>query len=124
MRGDIVADSTGDWHTIGLKKDGTVVAVLWHVRDFCDVSGWRGIIAVSSTAGYIIGLKKDGTVVTVGDGSYGRCSDVSAWRDIVAVSAGHGHVVGLEKDGTMVAAGWNDFDQCLVDGLENIQLPH
>ena len=33
--------SAGKFHTVGLKSDGTVVAVGWNKKGQCDVSGWR-----------------------------------------------------------------------------------
>ena len=35
--------SAGGWHTVGLKADGTVVAVGANGDGQCDVSDWRGI---------------------------------------------------------------------------------
>ena len=40
---DIVEISAGDGHTVGLKSDGTVVAVGWNFYGQCDVSGWKNI---------------------------------------------------------------------------------
>ena len=40
---DIVAISAGYWHTVGLKADGTVVAVGYNEFGQCDVSGWTNI---------------------------------------------------------------------------------
>lgn len=40
---DIVAISAGDAHTVGLKADGTVVAVGYKKNGQCDVSGWKDI---------------------------------------------------------------------------------
>ena len=42
---DIVAVSAGKWdHTVGLKSDGTVVAVGDNYYGQCDVSGWKNIM--------------------------------------------------------------------------------
>lgn len=35
--------AAGCRHTIGLKSDGTVMAVGWNKHGQCDVSDWRGI---------------------------------------------------------------------------------
>ena len=73
--------SAGHYHTVGLKSDGTVVAVGSNNYGQCDVSGWKNIVAVSARASYTIGLKSDGTVVAVGWNNYGQC-DVSEWKRI------------------------------------------
>ncbi len=94
--------SAGDDHTVGLKSDGTVVAVGEEYRGQCKVSDWTDIIAVAAGDDYTVGLKKDSTVVAVGCNYQGQC-EVSDWTDIVAVAAGYHHCVGLRKDGTVVA---------------------
>ena len=108
-RGEAAAHSettvSASWiHTVGVRADGTVVAVGWNEDGECDVSDWRDIIAVSAGDGHTVGLRSDGTVVAVGENGYGKC-DLSDWSDIVAVSAGSGHTVGLKSDGTVVAVG-------------------
>ena len=92
----------GSWYTVGLKSDGTVVAVGSNSLGQCDVEGWTDIVAASAGSVYTVGLKSDGTVVAVGNNSSGQC-DVEGWTDIVAVSAGSMHTVGLKSDGTVVA---------------------
>jgi alpha-tubulin suppressor-like RCC1 family protein len=114
----IVAISTGDWHTVGLKADGTLVAVGQNDHGQCDVTGWRDIVAISTGKSHTMGLKADGTVVAVGYNGYGEC-DVSGWTDIVAISAGGYHTVGLRADGTVVATKYTgDYyhGQCDVSG--------
>ena len=111
--------STGEFHTIGLKSDGTVVTVGSNSDGQCDVSGWTDIIAISTSDSHTIGLKSDGTVVAVGNNKDGQC-DVSDWTDIVAVSAGGYHTVGLKSDGTVVATGSNSHGQCNVSGWTDI----
>ena len=118
-------------HTVGLKADGTVVAVGDNEYGQCDVSDWRDIVAVSAGGWHTVGLKSDGTVVAVGrntDWDYEYCGqcDVSDWTDIVAISTGTEHTVGLKSDGTVVATGsntdWNGeyCGQCDVSGWTDI----
>ena len=111
--------AAGFSHTVGLKADGTVVAVGWIGDGQCDVSGWRDIVAVSARWDHTVGLKADGTVAAVGDNEGGQC-DVSGWTDIVAVAAGYAHTVGLRADGTVVAVGDNEDGQCDVSGWRDI----
>ena len=87
---------------MGLKADGTVVAVGSNSYGLCDVSSWQDIVQVSAGNSHTVGLKADGTVVAVGFNCGGSC-DVSSWQDIVQVSAGDDHTVGLKADGTVVA---------------------
>ena len=71
-------------HTVGLRSDGTVIAVGDNDDGQCDVSGWTDIVAVSAGEYHTVGLRSDGTVVAVGatrDFDLGQC-DVSGWTDI------------------------------------------
>ena len=73
--------SAGSSHTVGLKADGTVVAVGDNDHGQCDVSGWTDMVAISAELYYTVGLKADGTMVAVGENKYGQC-DVSGWTNI------------------------------------------
>ena len=110
--------------TVGVKTDGTVVAVGNNDDRQCNVDYWTDIVAVSAGDSYTVGLKSDGTVVATGDsddyGDYGQ-RDVEEWTDIVAISAGNWHTVGLKSDGTVVATGYNDDGQCNVGDWTNIK---
>ena len=119
------AISAGSGHTVGLKSDGTVVAVGYNKYGQCDVSEWTDIVAVSAGTFHTVGLKSDGTVVAKVYKEdklikyFGQC-DVSEWTDIVAVSAGMWHTVGLKSDGTVVAVGDNNDGQCNVEDWTDI----
>lgn len=122
---DIVAIN-GDWHILGLKSDGTVVAEGSNYYGQCKVSGWKNIIAIAAGGSHSVGLRVDGTVVAVGDNDCGQCN-VSGWSDIVAIAAGYDHTVGLKSDGTVVATKYiesyqnEDYrGQCDVINWENI----
>ena len=77
----MVAVAAGDRHTVGLKSDGTVVAVGDNYYGQCDVSDGKDIVAVVSGGWSTVGLKSDGTVVAVGNNDKGQCN-VSSWRNI------------------------------------------
>ena len=118
--------SAGKDHTVGLKADGTVVAVGNNGFGQCGVDGWTDIVAVSAGHYHTVGLKADGTVVATSyTGKYydGQCG-VYGWTDIVAVSAGYSHTVGLKADGTVVATKFINEEyhsgQCDVDGWTDI----
>ena len=111
--------SAGCWHTVGLRSDGTVIAVGRNGDGQCDVSGWTDIVAVSAGGWHTVGLRSDGTVVAVENNDDGQC-DVSGWTDIVSVSAGDAYTVGLRSDGTVIAVGGNYVGQCDVSGWTDI----
>ena len=126
--------AVSDWHTVGLKSDGTVVAVGENDYGQCDVGNWTDIVNVAVGEYHTVGLKADGTVVATGCTNYepspslpipwvnvqgGQCN-VSAWRDITQVAGGVYHTVGLKADGTVVAVGLNDYGQCDVGNWTNI----
>jgi len=112
----------GGWYTLGLKSDGTVVAVGYNSYGQCDVGNWTNIIQVDGGYEHTVGLKTDGTVVAIGYNGYGQC-EVGNWTDIIQVVAGRGHTVGLKSDGTVVAVGLNAYGQCNVgDWTDIIQI--
>lgn len=99
--------SAGPHHTVGIKNDGTVVAVGANFFGDCDVANWKDIIAVSASDARTIGLQSNGKVVATKytgnpSGYTGKC-DVSDWTNVVEISAGPSHTVGLKADGTVVA---------------------
>ena len=130
---NIVAIAAGNYHTVGLKKDGTVVAVGDNNFGQCNTLNWSNVVAVFADESFTVGLKADGTVVAVGESigqrnttlrnAYINCnlpfknSDFTVdnthnWKDIVVVADGGNHRVGLKADGTVVACGLNSDGQC------------
>ncbi|MCJ7669488.1 MAG: hypothetical protein MUO61_03090, partial [Dehalococcoidia bacterium] len=81
--------AAGSDHTVGLKSDGTVVAVGYIYSGQCEVGNWTGITQVAAGEAHTVGLKSDGTVVAVGNNYHGQCA-VSNWTDITQVAAGGG----------------------------------
>jgi len=122
---DIIQVAAGDTQTVGLKSDGTVVAVGWgYVREEgekgpCEVGGWTGINQTAAGGLYTVGLKSDGTVVAVGYNYDGQC-DVGGWANITQVAASGGHTVGLRSNGTVVAVGACALGQCEVGNWTGI----
>jgi hypothetical protein len=107
-------------NTVGLKCDGTVIAVGHNDFGQCNVGHWIDITQVASGGGQTVGLKSGGTVVAVGYNKYGQCN-VGGWRGIVQVSAGMSYTVGLRSDGSVVAVGDNYEGQCDVGGWTDIK---
>jgi len=111
--------SAGCMNTVGLKADGTVVAVGSNSSGQCNTSDWREFVAVSAGGFHTVGLKANGMVIVVGGKSDGL-RNTSSWREIIAVSAGGIHTVGLKAEGMVVAVGDNGFDQCNTSDWRDI----
>ena len=106
-------------HTVGLRKDGTVIATGSNKDGKCDVDGWTNITAVFAGWYHTVGLRENHTVVATGLNDNGQLG-VSRWSDIVAITAGGWHTVGLRADGTVVAVGLNEQGQCDVEDWTDI----
>ncbi len=98
----------GFYHTVGLKKDGTVLAAGDDSYGQCRVSDWKDVTAVAAGAYHTVGLKKDGTVLAVGRTTEKQCN-VSSWHDIVMIAAADYATFGLTADGTVLHTGYNDY---------------
>ena len=58
--------AAGGYHTVGLKSDGTVIAVGRNWAGQCEIGGWTDIIQVAAGYGHTVGVKSAGTVVAAG----------------------------------------------------------
>ena len=96
--------AAGSGHTVGVKADGTVVAVGRNSNGECNVASWTHIVQVAAGYWHTVGLRDDGSVVAVGSNLYGQCN-VGGWTRIVQVVAGSLFTVGLRSDGSVVSAG-------------------
>lgn len=112
----------GRGHIVGLRRDGTVVAVGDNTYGQCNVSTWTDIVAISAGDFHTVGLKADGTVLTTQteEAFPDSYESISNWTNIVAVSAGYGFTLAVRSDGTVVAAGFNQDGQCDVSKWDQI----
>ena len=117
---DVATIAAGTYHSVGLKEDGTVVAIGYNGYGQLNVSAWTSIKAIAAGTYHTVGLKEDGTVVAVGYNGYGQLN-VSSWTSIKAIAAGAHHTVGLKEDGTVVAVGYNNYGQLNVSSWTNIK---
>lgn len=86
---NVIAISAGDYHTVGLTKDGRILTTQSE-EDFPDsytqVAAWNeqgNIVAVSAGYGYTLVLFQDGTVGATGNDVQGQC-DVDSWNNIAS----------------------------------------
>ena len=115
----ITAVASGTYHCVGLRSDGTVLAVGNNYAGECDLKGWRGITAIAAGADRSFGLCADGTVRAAGYNLNGACN-VKTWSDITAIASGLSHTVGLCSNGTVKAVGDNGKGQCNVQNWSDI----
>lgn len=75
----------GTWrHFVGLRSDGTVVAVGENEYGECNVSSWRYVESIAADHYTTFGVCADGTVLSTGRNTHGECN-VSQWRNIAKV---------------------------------------
>ena len=70
----VISVAAGIRHTVGLRSDGTVVAVGRNDSGECNVDDWNNIIQVAAGYFYTLGVGSDSTVVAVGDNEVGQCN--------------------------------------------------
>lgn len=106
----------GNGHTVGLRKDGTVVAIGDNKYGQCDVDDWRDIVRVATGDWYTVGLKADGSIVITGQNEPGYqyidSEIISSLPDIIDIAAGYGQTLCLLQDGTVRAFGFDDAGKC------------
>ncbi len=109
----------GDGHTVGLKCDGTVVAVGDNTFGQCDVGSWRDVVAIAAGDWFTAGLTKSGNILITRPSDkvceehnvyIGACAS-SEWTDIVSIAAGCGNIIGIDINGNVHAAGNNNNQQ-------------
>jgi hypothetical protein len=98
----------GNFHSIGLRADGTAIA--WGKNDCgeCDVPDGERFTQVAVGNGHSIGLRADGTAVAWGEARSGAC-DVPAGERFTQVVACYELSIGLRADGTTIAWGFYEY---------------
>jgi alpha-tubulin suppressor-like RCC1 family protein len=125
-----VALATGEYHTLGLRADGTVWG--WgangsnQLGNSSTIDSWSPVqvptpepmVAVAAGDLHSLALGKDGTVWAWGDNAYGELGngtltnastpvEVTGLSNIAAISAGTGFSLALSATGSVWAWGWN-----------------
>jgi alpha-tubulin suppressor-like RCC1 family protein/subtilisin family serine protease len=127
----VVAITTGGYHNLALKADGTVWAWgynSWYasiggvnsdIRVPTQVQGITGVVAVAAGEAHSLALKSDGTVWAWGSNQLGQAGpaapvgnpvaapvQVSGLTDVAAIACGKVTSYALKRDGTVWSWGW------------------
>jgi|GEM_PF-6593151 len=101
---DIVDIEAGDKHLLGIKNDGTVVAVGDNSFNQLDVSKWKNIVSIEAGGNHSVGLLKNGSVLACGNNDLSQC-EVGEWTDITQISASNDISAALNKKGEVFITG-------------------
>src|SRR5207237_4827155 len=94
--------AAGEYHSLALKADGTVVVWGDGSQGQRDVpTGLTGVVAISGGGAHSLALKADGTVAAWGANWDGQC-DLPSLTNAVGIAAGEDHSV-LLLEGNMPA---------------------
>lgn len=112
--GDTTEDRRGGGHTVGLKSNGTVVAVGDKKWGQCEVYGkkWKNIVKVVAGDWYTVGLKENGQVLITGENDHTTHTEyidhdllkqMNKKKDIVDIAAGYGQTIFIHRDESISA---------------------
>ena len=105
----------GGIHSLGLKRNGAIVAWGDNSSGQCDVPAPNtGFTTIAAGLSHSLGLKADGSIVAWGNNYWGQCDVPAPNAGFVAIAAGASHSLGLKSDGSIVAWGNNWAGQCDV----------
>jgi alpha-tubulin suppressor-like RCC1 family protein len=112
---DIIAISTGEYHTVGLRSDGTVVAKGKPDADWVKLSDWTDVVAISAGVDMTLGLRADGTVLIAGAPDESTEREIAGLQDVVGINYDMNIYSARKSDGTVVSnynlADWEDVKQ-------------
>lgn len=98
-------------HMVGLRKDGSVVAVGDNTIPDRDENGrlvklckWQGVRGIAVGDGFTAGLCYGGHVLTAGRNDWGQC-ETESWINVVSVGCGRNFTAALTADGRVLTAG-------------------
>jgi alpha-tubulin suppressor-like RCC1 family protein len=123
---NIVAVAAGEYHSLALRRDGTVIGS-GHYSGLFD-HGQTNVpvdlmdAAAISCGGYhSLALRSNGTVIAWGLNDKGQTNVPPGLSNVVAIAGGANHSLALRADGTVIAWGDNSNSQTNVPvGLSNL----
>ena len=115
---NVVAIAAGNWHTLALKADGTLVA--WGGEGGYNYGqgivpeGLAGVKAIACGFWHNVALLENGSVVSWGYNSFGQTNVPPSVTNAIAIGAGSSHSFAIRRNGSVVSWGNNSDLQTLV----------
>jgi len=121
---DIVAIAGGDYHTLALHHDGTLLAWGYNGDGQANVpTNAQRFVAVAAGAAHNLALVQNGSLVAWGRNEANQCTIPAVTSNaVLAVAAGDAHSLALLSAGTVSAWGDNSFGQTTIPtGLNGVR---
>jgi hypothetical protein len=120
---DVIAVTGGDYHTLGLRHNGTLLAWGYNRSGQTTVPiNAKNFVAVAAGAEHNLAITDAGDVVAWGRNDSGQCTVPSDAIPALSAAAGASHSLVLHSSGTVLAWGDNSFGQSSVPaGLNNVR---
>jgi len=110
-----VAIAGGDYHSIALRHDGTLLAWGFDGEGQIDVpTNSLRFVAVAAGAEHNLAIAEDGSVVAWGRDDSGQSDVPSSVSNVMSVAAGESHSLALQASGAVVAWGDNTYGQTSI----------
>jgi hypothetical protein len=115
---DAVAIVGGDYHSVAIRHDGTLVAWGFDDEGQVDVpTNSLRFVSVAAGADHNLALAEDGSVVAWGRDDAGQTDVPGTVSSVLSVAAGDSHSLALLASGTVVAWGDDTYGQTNVPGI-------
>ena len=113
--------AVSNYHTVGLKANGTAVACGSNQSKQCNTSPIHFYVCDIAANGFnTVGLNVEGSISYCGWNGIQSIINPNIWTGIKSFKLGYAHAVGLKEDGTVLACGDNSKGQCNVKEWKNI----
>jgi alpha-tubulin suppressor-like RCC1 family protein len=121
---DIVAVAGGDYHSLALHRDGTLVAWGYNGDGQTTVpTNFLRFVSIAAGASHNLAITENGALIAWGRNDYGQRNIPStATNNVLSVTAGDSHSLALLSSGIVVAWGDNSLGQTSVpQGLSGVR---
>jgi hypothetical protein len=100
---NVVAVAAGDYHSMALRADGTIVA--WGYNPYGQTNvpvGLTNVVAIAAGGSHSVALRGDGRVITWGLNTAGQTNVPATVTNAIAISAGESHTLALLRSAIRV----------------------